>query len=245
METYELGLIRIGKVNKSKKMALIIKNDKGGESTKDENSKFKLYITRQFIKFIKNANVKANEKDCKQSGFSQFKSKDKLKRESKEVGQNNNIPTSPKCYGCQGYRHMKQECPAYLKSIGESEALATTLSDTVPEANSEDSDQEGIVSTFIATIDSFKESKELVDEEENFEKNEMLYRLDTRKPSEVELEREELSTKVDEANQTIKALWFENNFQVEKTEKLDTELFQVRAKLERTSSSKLDEMLNF
>ena len=50
-----------------------------------------------------------------------------------------------------------------------------------------------------------------------------------RKLSEVDLEREELSTKIDEANQTIGALRFENNFLVEKTEKLDAELFQVRA----------------
>ena len=28
---------------------------------------------------------------------------------------------------------MKQECPTYLKSIGKSKALATTLSDTKPE----------------------------------------------------------------------------------------------------------------
>ena len=51
--------------------------------------------------------------------------------------------------------------------------------------------------------------------------------------------------KVDEANQTIGALRFENNFLVKKTKKLDAELFQVRAQLERTLSVKLDEMLNF
>ena len=79
----------------------------------------------------------------------------------------------------------------------------------------------------------------------NSEKYEKLYRLGTRKLSEVELEREELSTKVDEANQTIGALRFENNFLVKKTKKLDAELFQVRAQLERTLSVKLDEMLNF
>ena len=61
----------------------------------------------------------------------------------------------------------------------------------------------------------------------------------------MELEREELSTKVDEANQTIRALRFENNFLAEKTKKLDAELFQVRVQLERTSSAKLDEMFNF
>ena len=60
----------------------------------------------------------------------------------------------------------------------------------------------------------------------------------------MELEREEISTKFDEANQTIGPLRFENNFLAEKTKKLEAELFQVRAQLERTSSAKLDEMLS-
>ena len=165
---------------------------------------------------------------------------------------------------------MKQECPTYLKSIGKSKALAATLSDIEPKANLEDCDQERIVSAFTTTIDLSKESKELVDEEEelieskfeemdekddihtaysklykNSEKHEKLYRLATRKLNEVELEWEELSSKVDEANQTIKALWFVNNFLTEKTKKLDVELFQVKAQLERTLRAKLDDMLNF
>ena len=60
----------------------------------------------------------------------------------------------------------------------------------------------------------------------------------------MKLDREELSTKFDEANWTIGALRFENNFLVEKTKKLKAKLFQVRAQLERTLSAKLDEMLN-
>ena len=67
-------------------MTLKVKNDEEDESSEDEKSKFKSYITRQFKKFIKNANVKANDKDCKQSGFSQFKSQDKFKKKYKEVG---------------------------------------------------------------------------------------------------------------------------------------------------------------
>ena len=66
----------------------------------------------------------------------------------------------------------------------------------------------------------------------------------TKKLSELELEREEISTKSDEVNQTIGALRFENNFLAEKTKKLEAELFRVRAQLERTSRAKLDEMLN-
>ena len=76
------------------------------------------------------------------------------------------------------------------------------------------------------------------------EKHEKLYRLATKELSDVELDREELSTKFDKANKTIGALRFENNFFAEKTKKLETELSQVRAQLERTSSAKLDEMLS-
>ena len=76
------------------------------------------------------------------------------------------------------------------------------------------------------------------------EKYEKLYRLATKKLSDVELDHEELSTKFDKANQTIGALRFENNFLAEKTKKLEVELFQVKSQLERTSSTKLDEMLN-
>ena len=76
------------------------------------------------------------------------------------------------------------------------------------------------------------------------EKHEKLYRLATKKLSDVELDREELSTKFNEANQTIGAPRFENNFLAKKTKKLEEELSQVRAQLERTSSAKLDEMLN-
>ena len=76
------------------------------------------------------------------------------------------------------------------------------------------------------------------------EKHEKMYRLTTKKLIDVRLESEELSTKFDEANQTIGALRFENNFLAEKTKKLAVELFQVRTQLERTSSAKLDEMLS-
>ena len=61
------------------------------------------------------------------------------------------------------------------------------------------------------------------------EKYEKLYRLATKKFSDVELEREEISTKFDEANQTIGVLRFENNFLAEKAKNLEAELFQVRA----------------
>ena len=65
LQTYELGFVRIGKGSKSKNMALKANNDDEDKSSKDENIKFKSYITKQFNKFIKNANVKANDMDRK------------------------------------------------------------------------------------------------------------------------------------------------------------------------------------
>ena len=163
---------------------------------------------------------------------------------------------------------MKHECPIYLKSIGKSKTFAATLSDTEPEDDSDNEDDE-ILNAFTATVnptdgivEDVVEKEELVEskfEKMNdqddihttyeklyklSEKHKKLYRLTTKKLSDVELNRDELSTKFDNSNQTIGALRFENNLLVEKTKKLEAELFQVRAQLERTSSAKLDEMLS-
>ena len=63
LQTYELGLTRIGKSSKSKSMALKAKSSDTDESSNNEDSKMKSYITRQFKKFIKNANVKGFNKE--------------------------------------------------------------------------------------------------------------------------------------------------------------------------------------
>ena len=163
---------------------------------------------------------------------------------------------------------MKHKCPTYLKSIRKSKAFAATLSGTEPEDDSHNED-DGILNVFTATVNPIDGIVEDVVEEEELveskfgkmddqndihityeklyklsKKHEKLYKLATKKLSDVELDCEELSTKFDEANQTIGVLRFENNFLAEKTNKLETELSQVRAQLERTSSAKLDKMLN-
>ena len=106
------------------------------------------------------------------------------------------------------------------------------------------------MNAFITTVDPTDGVSETVDDEEDlvdskfekmddqdgiltayeklykvFEKHEKLYRLATRKLSDMELDQEELSTKFNEAKQTIGALWVENNFLAEKTKKLEVELF--------------------
>ena len=48
-------------------MVLKTKSSDTDKSSEDEDSKMKSYITRQFKKFMKNANGKGFDKDCKQS----------------------------------------------------------------------------------------------------------------------------------------------------------------------------------
>ena len=118
---------------------------------------------------------------------------------------------------------MKQKCSTYLKTIGKSKALAATLSDTEPEDDS-DNEDDWILNAFTAIVNPSKGIVEDVDEKEElveskFEKmdeqddiyttyaklykvqknQEKLYRLATKKLSDVELKREEILTKFDKA----------------------------------------------
>ena len=107
---------------------------------------------------------------------------------------------------------MKQKCPTYLKTIRKSKTLAATLSDTEPD-DDYDNEDDGILNVFTTTVNPIKEIVENVDEKEELveskfekmdeqddihtvyaklykvsKKHEKLYRLATKKLSEVELE---------------------------------------------------------
>ena len=106
---------------------------------------------------------------------------------------------------------MKLECPTYLKTIGKSKALTATLSDTDPEDDFVNEDR--ILNAFTATVnptegivENVNEEEELVeskfekmDEQDDIyiayaklykvsEKHKKMYRLTTKKLSDVELE---------------------------------------------------------
>ena len=83
-------------------MALKAKSSDPDESFDDEDSKMESYITRQFKKFIKNANERNFEKDRRQSSSSQLKGQDKGRKDAKEGGQYT-VPAGPKWFGCQGF----------------------------------------------------------------------------------------------------------------------------------------------
>ena len=145
-------------------MALKAKTSDTDESSNNEDSKMNSYITGQFKKFMKSANGRNFDKDRRQSSSSQFKGQDKGKKDAKEGGQYT-VPAGPKCFGCQDFGHMKHECPTYLKSIGKSKALASTLSDTKPKEDADNEDDE-ILNAFTATINPTDGIVEVVDEEE-------------------------------------------------------------------------------
>ena len=99
LQTYELGLTRMGKSSKGKGMALKAKSSDTDESSDNEDSKVKSYITRQFKKFMKNSNTKGFDKDRKQSNSSQFMNQDKRKKDARD-GSQYTVPSRPKCIGC-------------------------------------------------------------------------------------------------------------------------------------------------
>ena len=122
------------------------------------------------------------------------------------------------------------------RALGRARPLTAILSETEPEDDS-DNEDDGILNAFTTTVnpidgivedvveeDELVESKfEKMDDQDDihsayerlyklFEKHVKLYRLTTKKLSDVELDHEELYTKFDEANRTIGALRFKNNF---------------------------------
>ena len=138
-------------------------------------------------------------------------------------------------------------------ALGVKFSIIWNKSDTEPEVDSNNEDDR-ILNAFTAIVNSINRIVKDVDEEEELveskfekmdeqddihtayaklykvsEKHEKLYRVATKKLSDVELKWEEISTKFYEANQTIGTLNFENNFLAERTKKLEAELFQVRA----------------
>ena len=118
---------------------------------------------------MKNANAKEFDKDRKQSNSSQFKNQDKGKNDARD-GDQYTVPSRPKCFGCQAFGHMKQECPTYLHTIRKSKVLIATLSGTEPKDDSDNKD-DGILNAFIATVNPAEEIVEDVDEEEDLVKS--------------------------------------------------------------------------
>ena len=128
LQSYELNL---PKTSKSKSMAFKSVDDVEVDGFDDELSATEIaYLAKNFINFLRNNNRKARGTNTVEPR--NFRKIDPTKvnnndKPREKVGQSSNNSMGPQCFECQGYGHMKSECPTYLKSKGK--AMAVTFSD--------------------------------------------------------------------------------------------------------------------
>ena len=117
LQSYELDL---PKTSKSKLMALKSVDDADAGRFDDELSATEIaYLAKNFRNFLRNNNRRVRDKNTVEPR--NFRKNDPTKVNNTEkprekVGQSSNNSMGPQCFGCQGYGHMKFECPTYLKS---------------------------------------------------------------------------------------------------------------------------------
>ena len=79
------------------------------------------YLAKNFRNFLKNNNRRTRDKNTAEPRS--FRKNDPTKVNNideprERVGQSSNNSMGLQCFGCQGYSHIKSECPTYLKSKG-------------------------------------------------------------------------------------------------------------------------------
>ena len=110
------------------------------------------YLAKNFRNFFRNNNRRARNKNIaeprnfRKNNLTKVNNTDKPR---KKVGQSSNNSMGPQFFGCQGYGHMKFECPTYLKSKGK--AMVVTLSDDEVSDDESGCDEDGNFITFTAT----------------------------------------------------------------------------------------------
>ena len=128
LQSYELDL---PKTNKSKSMALKLVDVVDGNGFDDDLSSTEIaYLAKNFKNFLRNNNRRAKGKNnvkprnFKKNEPTKVNNTDKSRE---KIGQTSNNSLGQQGFGCQGYDHVKSECPIFLKSKGK--AMAVTLSD--------------------------------------------------------------------------------------------------------------------
>ena len=92
--------------------------------------------------FLRNSNRKARGTNTTEPR--NFRKHDPIKvnnndKPREKVDQSSNNSLGSQCFRCQGYRHMKSECPTYLKSKGK----AMVVRDVEVSDNESDCDEDG------------------------------------------------------------------------------------------------------
>ena len=161
----------------------------------------------------------------------------------------------PQCFGCQGYSHMKSECPTYLKSKGK--AMVVTLSDGEVSNDESECDEDGNFIAFTATAivnesisaeenPSDGELSKDADLQEAYNKlcevaakNVMNVELGLKKIESLELDKKNLLVKLFEANEILNNVKTKNMLLLDKIKSLELDL-----SIARSANSKLDQMLS-
>ena len=173
------------------------------------------YLTKNFRNFLRNNNRRAKGKNnvklrnFKRNEPTKVNNTDKSKE---KVGQTSSNSLGQQCFGCQGYGHVKSECPTFLRSKGK--AMAVTFSDDEVSDHESGSDEDRNFIAFIATavVDesivveenpSDGELSESVDLQEAFNtlckvvaKDAMNVDLDLKKIASLELDKKNLFLKI-------------------------------------------------
>ena len=140
LQSYESDL---PKTNKSKSVALKTIDAIEDCGFDDELSSIEIaYLAKNFRNFLRNNNRRVRNRniaDSRNVKKNDTAKNNNAKKSKERVGQSSNNFLGQQCYGCQGYGHMKSECPTFLRLKGK--AMAVTLSnDEVSDYESE-SDQ--------------------------------------------------------------------------------------------------------
>ena len=252
LQSYELDL---PKTTKSKSMALKSIDDVEVGGFDDEHSATEIaYLAKNFRNFLRNNNRKARGANTAEPR--NFKKNDPTKvnnndKPREKVGQSSNNSMGPRCFGCQGYGHMKSECPTYLKSKGK--AMVVTLIDGEVSDDKSKCDEDGNFIAFTATAVvnesiSAKENpsdgklSEDADLQEAYNKlckvaakNVMNVELGLKKIESLELDKKNLLVKLFDANELLNNVKTENMLLIDKVKSLELDL-----SVARSASSKLD-----
>ena len=180
------------------------------------------YLAKNFRNFLRNNNRwvrgknNAEPRNFKRNEPTKVNNNDKFKE---KVGQTSNNSLGQQCFGCQGYGHVKSECPTFLRSKGK--AMAITLSDDEVSDHESGSDEDGnfiafkgiIIVDESAVIDENPSDGELsknADLQEDYNKlckiatkDAMNVDLGLKKIASLELDKKNLLLKLFDANELI------------------------------------------
>ena len=213
------------------------------------------YLAKNFRNFLRNSNKRARGTNIVEPR--NFRKNDSIKVNNTEkprekIGQSSNNSMGPQCFGCQGYGHMKSECPTYLKSKGK--AMAVTFSDNEVSDDESRCDEDGNFIAFTATsvVNESVSAEENPSDGELFEdadlqeaynklckvgaKDAMNVELNLKKIESLELDKKNLLVKLFDANELLNNVKIENMLLLDKVKSLELDL--------SIAGSKLDQMLS-